>query len=335
MRRALPLLLFVLLLPVSVSAAESTFFGPIVPPECNCEGIPTPGGETFASAANWGCVLQTVQNGMNFAVSISIIILLVMIVIAGITFMTSAANPSAREAGRRRVANAFIGMLVVLGAWLFVDFVMKILYNPDVDVAGDSFGPWNEILTDAATPLCFLVADAPPPLPGVTANPGNWNNSEYEALARGTGTGACNPALVQHGAAMGGFRITNAQANTLACIARYESTCGTRNLNYNWNRGSSAAGPFQVLLSGNAQAYENPACYQAVGVTGPLNCAAGFRNGNPIPGSQIAARCVRAAVNLNCSASAAAYILARQGFGAWTTDPNSAMQRECINRGGR
>jgi len=322
-------LIFVALLSFSPVTVEASFFGPIIPPECNCEDQALEGGGTITTAPDWGCVMQTVQNVMNFAVSISVIIIIISIVYAGVMFMTSAANPHARETGRKMVMNAVIGTLVVMSAWLLVDFIMKVLYDP----AGEAnFGPWNEILAPGDAPRCFQVAERPDALPGIIGGGIAGGNGP---LSRGTGTGACNPTLVQQGAAAGGFVITNSQANTLACIARFESTCGAHNLNYRWGRGSSAAGPFQVLLDGNSAAYENRACYQAAGVTGPLNCDSGFRNGNPIAGSAVAARCVRAASNLNCSASAAAYILRRQGFGAWVTDPNSAKQRECINNQGR
>jgi len=201
MRRALPLLLFVLLLPTAALAAESTFFGPIVPPECNCEATPTPSGTTFASAANWGCVLQTVQNGMNLAVSISIILLLISIVYAGILFMTSAANPQAREAGRRKVMTSFLGMIIVLGAWMFVDFIMKVLYNPDVSIGTDRFGPWNEILTDGDEPMCFEVAETPGVLPGLTPNPDAWFTTSTGGVSGGScqapSSGPCSVASLQ------------------------------------------------------------------------------------------------------------------------------------------
>ena len=51
-------------------AAEATFFGPIVPPECNCDA------EGILSAPDWGCVLQTIQNTINFTISIAVIIAL-------------------------------------------------------------------------------------------------------------------------------------------------------------------------------------------------------------------------------------------------------------------
>lgn len=321
----LPLLLVVLFAFAPISVQAATFFGPIVPPECNCEEVDMGNGIVIPSAPDWGCVMQTVQNVMNFAVSFSVIIIILAIVYAGAMFMLSAGNPHNRESARKMIGNAIIGTLVVMSAWLVVDFLMKVLYDNE----NANFGPWNEILAPGSAPRCFHTAATPPPLPTISeVFRGNWGDGE---LARGTGTGACDPARVQQGAAAGGHTITNSQANTLACIARFESTCGARNLNYRWGRGSSAAGAFQVLLAGNSQAYENPACYRAAGVSGPLNCSEGFRNGNPIRGSAIVERCVRAAANLDCSASAAAYVMRTQGFRAWIADPNSARQRQCIS----
>jgi hypothetical protein len=91
-----------------------------------------------------------------------------------------------------------------------------------------------------------------------------------------TSTGSCDPSVVQQGAAAGGYTITNAQANTLACIAKYESNCGKSQVNYAWKNGSSAAGAFQVLMQSNSICYDNPACTRAVGATGALNCKSGL-----------------------------------------------------------
>lgn len=152
-----------------VLAAEATFFGPIVPGECNCDA------SGMVSAPDWGCVMQTVQNAINFTISMSVIIATIFIIYTGFMFVASAGNPHTREAAKTRLVNVVVGMLVVLAAWLIVDFIMKALYNPGTEVAGKSFGPWNAILDgEPGVPRCFEIRDAPPPLPGVTAVPGRW-----------------------------------------------------------------------------------------------------------------------------------------------------------------
>jgi len=148
-----------------VLAAEATFFGPIVPPECNCDA------EGISSAPDWGCVMQTIQNAINFTISMSVIIATIFIIYTGFMFVASAGNPHTREAAKTRLVNVVVGMLVVLAAWLIVDFIMKTLYNEG------EFGPWNAILQNDGAELCFQPREAPPPLPGVTANPGNWTGT--------------------------------------------------------------------------------------------------------------------------------------------------------------
>ncbi|MBP6869031.1 MAG: hypothetical protein KBC16_02905, partial [Candidatus Pacebacteria bacterium] len=89
----LPVLFF--MLPTEASAA-STFFGPIVPPECNCEpegGITGDGVTVKASAADYGCVLQTIQNATNFAVSMGAIMVVIAIAYAGALLMLTPTNP--------------------------------------------------------------------------------------------------------------------------------------------------------------------------------------------------------------------------------------------------
>ncbi|HWH07079.1 MAG TPA: pilin [Candidatus Paceibacterota bacterium] len=177
---------FLLLAPLSASAAEATFFGPIVPPECNCETVELPTGGTVASAADWGCILQVVQNSINFLVSISIILVVVFLVIAGVTFMVSGGNPHAREAARKRLGNVVIGLVVILAAWLVVDFVMKTVYDPNTVVNGSAIGPWNAILSEGSAPLCIHPKDPPtslPTVPDIVTGGGTG----------GSGGGSCRP----------------------------------------------------------------------------------------------------------------------------------------------
>lgn len=169
MRFAALLLAIFLLFPQASFAAEATFFGPIVPPECNCEpegGITANGVTVARSAADFGCVLATVQNAMNLAVSISIIILLLMLVYAGFLFIVGADNPNNRETGRKMVTNAFFGLLVMLSGWLLVDFIMKTLYKPDASAGGVTLGPWNTIL-GADAPKCIQPTEVPEALPAL------------------------------------------------------------------------------------------------------------------------------------------------------------------------
>jgi hypothetical protein len=135
-------------------AAEATFFGPLVSPECNCEV------DGVVTAPDWGCVMQTIQNTINLTISLSIIIATLFILYTGFMFVASAGNPRTREQAKTRLMNVVVGIVVVLSAWLIVDFVMKTLYGEE-----GKFGPWNSILQSTESDdQCFKVSEAPSPL---------------------------------------------------------------------------------------------------------------------------------------------------------------------------
>ena len=313
--------------PYLAFAQESDgFFGPIVAQpgsQCFCPG----------SAPDWGCVLQTVQNVFNVAISVGIVICILWIAYTGFMLMTSGSNVSRRQLAKQQALKVVTGLVVLLSAWIIVDFVMKAVYNPDVVFEGTRFGPWNEIWAPKAdgSDRCIVVREPTPIVSGVidiiTGTPSGGSSAVYN-----TGVGACNASKVQTAAASAGVNMSNSSANFLACIAQPESQCGTRNKNYNWGRGSSAYGPFQILLDSHAAKFERQACYQAAGLSsGPLNCGAAFRGGNPVPGMQVQVdRCMRAAANLACSSAVANDILSSQGEGAWVANKDSTSKhRQC------
>ncbi|HEX2792636.1 MAG TPA: pilin [Candidatus Paceibacterota bacterium] len=297
-----------------------------------------------ACPCGFGGALQLVQNVVNAGVALAIVVVVIVIAWAGITFMLTPTNPENRTKARQMLTNAVIGLVILLSAWLVVDSVMKLLYRAGEGKDGD-FLPWNEILTGGDT--CIVentnlkklfngsVGDFFTQKPGSGATgPEGGAGTGGVSVPSGNGVGACNSSKLQAAASQGGFTLSQSDARTFACIAQFESSCGTKVLNYNWNKGSSAAGPFQVLLGDNAKYYETPACQAAAGVSGQLNCAAGFRNGNPIPGSPIAQQCVKAASNLACSLSAAVALKNASGsFRPWTGNSDSSKGAQaCVGR---
>jgi len=144
-------------------------FGPIVPEICR------------QCACGFGGVLAIIQNGINFIISISIIIATIIIAWAGGLYMISSTNPESRSTANKMLINAAVGLVIVLSAWLVVDFVMKTLY-------GGQFGPWNSILVKGTGDSCVEAKETPPlfdgnivtvPVPpgggtsgGVTGTPG-------------------------------------------------------------------------------------------------------------------------------------------------------------------
>ncbi len=118
----------------------------------------------------FGGVLQLIQNVMNAAISFGVLIFLLVIVFAGILWILTPTNPENHSQAKKVLTNAVIGLLIILSAWLIVDFVMKILYS-GTDGQQGVFGPWNEILTGGD--ICVVAGEVRPLFDGsITAVPG-------------------------------------------------------------------------------------------------------------------------------------------------------------------
>ncbi len=309
--------------------AAIPFFGPIIPPQ-QVSGIL--GSETCA--AGWGMLIMVANNIIAFSITIAIVFVApIMIAYAGFLFVLNPVNAGGREHAKSVLWNTIAGIVIALAGWMIVDAIMAVLYNP-----GAVGGTWSSLITSGNIQETGCI-----PLKGslsqsVEQNTAGINAGTLNSVLPGAPAGsACDPAAVQAAAAAGGYSLSNVEANTFACIARPESSCGKNLINYKWGSGSSAVGAFQVLLQRNGSCYDNKACTAAAGLPDgtSLNCAAGFKGGNPIPGSSIPQRCIDAAANLNCSASAAACLLKATGnFSPWQADVNNAVQTGCINNGG-
>lgn len=169
MRRFLPLVIaFLMLVPVYAHAQ----FGPIVPDVCQ------------VCPCGFGGVLAIIQNVSNLLIGISIIVATIIVAWAGGLYILSPTNPEMRGTASSMLLNAFVGLCIVLSAWLIVDFVMKTLY-------GGQFGPWNSILLDATGENCIEAKPTTPLFDGsITAVPGAPSGS----TGGGTGTNCPVPA---------------------------------------------------------------------------------------------------------------------------------------------
>ena len=316
-----------------VAHAGIPFFGPIIPPQ-SITGVQG----SDVCAASWGMLVMVINNIISLLITLAIVFVApLMIAYSGFLYVVNPVDPSGISKAKGILLNTVVGIVIALCGWLIVDALMAVLYNPTA--VGKT---WSQLIVGSSSDLCIpLKSSLSQATLGNTAgvSTGVLNGPRLGKI----GT-ACDPAVVTAAAAAGGYTLTPTQANTFACIALPESSCGAPKNppNYNWNSaksspGSSAAGAFQVLLQGHADCYENTVCRTAAGVSGPLNCASGFSGGNPIPAkSAVIDQCLKAANDLNCSTSAAACVLQQAGgnFRDWQQDVNSAVQTGCINSNG-
>lgn len=312
-----------------IAHAGIPFFGPIIP-DSNI-----PGNINAVCPASWGMMMTVINNIISLLLTVFIVFLTPLVLAyAGFLLVFNQGDPGKISEAKKVVTNTIVGIVVALASWMIVDAVMAVLYSP-----GNAGGTWSTMIFssgDFCLPqkgaLSSDVLDPTKTAPSVTPGAGTTLATDLSNVPGNP----CNPATI-----MAAAPATAAQANQLACVAKGESTCGTKNppynLNYSWGiasgssgKASTAAGAYQVLLSSNHDCYEKKPCYAAVGLPmdggTKLNCQTGFDSkGFPIAGSAVVETCKKAAGNVACSAAAAVCLLGKQSFAsAYATDPYTA-----------
>jgi len=289
----LPMVMFAI--PHPAHAANATFFGPIVPQECHCDNQVAPDGTKITTAPAWGCVLQVVQNCINLLISLGIVICILYIAYAGILLVTSAGSPKAREQGKQRLINAFVGLVVILTSWLIVDFVMKTFYN-DQD---SGYGPWNSILAGNDQDKC-LVAHNPTGLvtgtigvvqgtgPGILVGSGGFTgagtnytydpgveNQRSTASAQLTTLLTCMASKLPAGtgriSSISDSKITSGQETFQQCAASGHASCSHTNYSCHYGGRKCIGSSYAVDFGDQEHAAAITAAGNACGATAIYN----------------------------------------------------------------
>lgn len=115
-------LLVFLTAPAIVSSAVMP--GPIV----TCDGVNC----TICDIA------KVAQNVLNTGIFVAVFLSALLFAWAGWKYLTNIANPSGVSEAKSLFGNVLVGLLIILGAWLVIDTLMKTLTN-------GQFGPWNKV----------------------------------------------------------------------------------------------------------------------------------------------------------------------------------------------
>ncbi len=178
------------------------------------------------------------QNLLTWFIGIMASIITLMFAWGGMQMVMSAGNTGAVSAGREKMTNAVIGLVIILGAWLIVDTVLKV-------VMGGNIGVWNEVEC-VANPTRTAT---PPPsaATGLGVGPSGFGKGGAQCA---DGNTACSPsALMNQG-------FTAVQAQVMSCIAMTESAGNPNAINPKGN----ACGTFQVLPSNWAKLTPGTSC---------------------------------------------------------------------------
>ncbi len=83
------------------------------------------------------------NTAIKWLITISFLFFAVLAVRAGIKLVTSQGNPGALQDAKSSFTNAFIGLVIILVAWLLVDTIMRQLVKGNGNIEG--YGPWSEV----------------------------------------------------------------------------------------------------------------------------------------------------------------------------------------------
>ncbi len=85
-------------------------------------------------------IAQVAQNVLNTGIFIAVFLSAILFAWAGGIYLTNIVNPSGITKAKTLFGSVLIGLLIILGAWLIIDTLMKTL-TPN----SGQFGPWNEV----------------------------------------------------------------------------------------------------------------------------------------------------------------------------------------------
>ncbi|MHB8860129.1 MAG: hypothetical protein ACYC48_00115 [Minisyncoccota bacterium] len=278
-----------------VAHASVPFFGPIIPDAYKT----CPGG--------WGLLMVVVNNIIEFLLTIAIVFVApIMIAYSGFLYVVNPVDPGGIAKAKGILLNTIVGIVVALAAWMIVDAIMAVLYNPSASSGSTVLGTWSSLITTSGD-ACLPQAGS---LPGAELNQATSSTIGVAQLGNLLGAplsqcpssnGVCNPSALQ----AAGF--TQTQANIMSCIAMTESSGDSSNPPYNTihpGSDSTACGLFSITQT-------------TWGRTASGACS-NFSN----------------CQNATCNTQVARTLVSQSGYSSWTCAGCNSNAQACINKYG-
>lgn len=205
-----------------------------------CEG-------TFCSACHF---IELANRIVDWLIGFMALLFAVIMVVSGFRLVISGGNQSAKENAKSSLTNGLIGFLIVLGAWLAIDTLMRALIGDDGQINGKT--PWSQIECWGQKKSGIVVYEKDGQFV-VSQSDGTTTAVDSSKLVQCPPTNsACSVAVLKNAG------LTEVQANIMSCIAMTESSGIAATPPYNIKHpgsNSSACGTFQVVQktwNGNA-----------------------------------------------------------------------------------
>jgi Type IV secretion system pilin/Lysozyme like domain len=239
---------------------------------------------------------------LKWFMGIAFLIFAILAMKAGVGLLTAGGKPGALSAAKKSFTNAFIGLIIILAAWLIVDTLMRGLLGGNGDVAG--YGPWSQVKCAKSAGVDeqagFFKAEAWKPGDMMTPS----SNTPYTGgpLAQcGANNGACSVAALTNAG------MSAQQAAIMSCIAVTESSGNANTPPYNIahpGSNSTACGLFQIT--------------RTTWNTAASGACASFSN----------------CQNATCNAQVAKTLVSRVGYTPWTCPGCNNKASRCVSQYG-
>lgn len=127
-------------------------------------------------------VVQTANNLIRLLIQIGLVVGVLLFAYGGFIMVTSAGNQSQVGKAKSIFLNVVIGFVILLGAWLIVDTIMKTFAKGD-----QRFGTWNELTCPAqpVQPTQQAGGSVTPTTPATTTTPGTGGGTQTGQPAEG------------------------------------------------------------------------------------------------------------------------------------------------------
>jgi hypothetical protein len=149
---------------------------------------------------------------LNWLIGVLFVVFAVILAVAGWGLVTSAGNQTALNDAKSKFTNAFIGLIIVLAAWLLVDTLMRgLIKGGEGEIEG--FGLWSEIECVAPRVVQWVATDISilDDVPGWNKDADNSWTAPCTATTDSTGATSydCSDALEECEQASGTGTVTD------------------------------------------------------------------------------------------------------------------------------
>lgn len=232
------------------------FWGPIIDTSWTVPNTIT-GGVT-SCALGWGAFMTVINHIIELLITLAIIFVApLMIAYSGFKFVISGENPGLREDAKTILWSTIKGIVVALAAWMIVDAVMAVLYNPD-----GALGTWSSLVGSSGLECLPQQGVGTGLNPTTVSPPGLGVGGPQIGTAPGPcadGNSACSTSAIKSGAAALNMTLNDTQATIMSCIAMTESAGNPNTPDSN----TGACGTFQITNKTSASNWQNPAFHQS------------------------------------------------------------------------